>query len=91
MVYTSAMAEGAIEGEAADYKLSGKFETSFKFSVFSASKAAPRDVAKLSGTKRHVGSGKPQRTGAFSDGVNLEIILVEENVVGGRRLDDCNT
>ena len=89
VVYTSAMAEGAIEGKAADYKLAGKFDTNFKFSVFSASKAAPRDVTKLSGTQRYVGSGKPQRTGAFSDGVNLEMVLVEEDGIDGRRLDDC--
>ena len=91
VVYTSAMAEGAIEGKAADYKLAGKFDTNFKFSVFSASKAAPRDVTKLSGTQRYVGSGKPQRTGAFSDGVNLEMVLVEEDGIDGRRLEDCPT
>lgn len=56
------MAEGAIEGHAADYKMPSKFATSFKFSRFDADTAAPRDTSKLSGFKKvaakslHVGA-----------------------------------
>jgi len=51
-VTTKAMAEGAIEGIAADYEMEDKFVTAFKFSRFDAVKAAPRDVSKLSGAKK---------------------------------------
>ena len=54
---TSAMAEGAVEGVAADYAVSGAspYGASFKFSRYGesvASSCAPRDPAKLSGAKR---------------------------------------
>ena len=60
-VTTSALAEGAIEGVAADYRLPHKFATDFTFTRFGAAGAAaaagrPRDVARLTGEKRHVGS-----------------------------------
>jgi hypothetical protein len=44
---TYAMAKGAIEGVASDYRMASPFATDFKFSRFYATKAAPRDVAKL--------------------------------------------
>ena len=49
---TTAQAEGAIEGSWEDYIVSNKFATDFKYSRFGLAKAAPRDVSKLSGTKR---------------------------------------
>ena len=51
-VTTTAMAEGAIEGSAADYALSTPFETSFTYSRFAkigSDECAPRDVSKLKG------------------------------------------
>jgi fibro-slime domain-containing protein len=48
---TKAMAEGAIEGEVADYKMPGPFATEYKYSRFDATKAQHRDVSKLSGKK----------------------------------------
>ena len=53
-VTTTAMAEGAIEGSAADYALSGAFDTGFKYSRFAkmrSDECAPRDVSKLTGFK----------------------------------------
>jgi hypothetical protein len=50
-VTTQAMAEGAIEGLASDYKMGGRFETKFAFSRFDATDAKHRDVAKLTGDK----------------------------------------
>jgi len=44
---TYAMAKGAIEGVAADYKLASKYATEYKYSRFDATKAQPRDVANL--------------------------------------------
>ena len=50
---TKAQAEGAIEGEANDYRMpKGPFATSFKFSRFDAARATHRDVAALTGAKR---------------------------------------
>ena len=49
-VTTTAMAEGAIEGSANEYTLSGPFDTSFKYSRFAraaSDECAPRDVSKL--------------------------------------------
>ena len=68
-VTTSAMAEGAIEGVAADYKMADKFGTAFKFSRFDATSAKPRDTSKLSGkrTKRHKGINS---AGAVADVVD---------------------
>jgi len=51
-VTTKAMAEGAIEGRAVDYRMGSKFATEFRFSRFDAVKAAPRDTNKLSGLRR---------------------------------------
>jgi hypothetical protein len=50
-ITTKAMAEGAIEGVAADYKMAGPFETNYKFTRFDATAAKPRDASKLSGRK----------------------------------------
>jgi len=58
VVTTKAMAEGAIEGVAADYEMEDKFATAFKFSRFDAVKAAPRDVSKLIGKRTQGGGGK---------------------------------
>jgi len=41
------MANGAIEGVPADYKVATPYATDFKFSRFDAISAAPRDVATL--------------------------------------------
>lgn len=51
---TTAQAEGAIEGNATEYKIAGPLSASFKYSRFDKCKddvCAPRDVAKLSGAK----------------------------------------
>jgi len=48
---TSAMAEGAIEGMAADYKMASKYDTAFKYSRWGVEKAAPRDTSKLTGKR----------------------------------------
>ena len=50
-VTTSAMGEGAIEGDAADYVMASKFATDFKFSRFGLKEAKPRDASKLKGKK----------------------------------------
>ena len=44
---TYAMAGGAIEGVASDYKVAKPYDTNFKYSRFDAESAQPRDVAKL--------------------------------------------
>jgi len=51
-ITTKAMAEGAIEGEAAEYKMAGPFATDFKYSRFDAVAASHRDVTLLTGTKK---------------------------------------
>lgn len=51
-ITTKAMAEGAIEGTAADYRVTGPFSTDFKWSRFDATQAMPRDVIQLSGRKK---------------------------------------
>jgi len=56
-VTTSAMAEGAIEGKAEEYKMDGPFSINFKYSRFDATAAKPRDVSKLTGKKK-AGSAK---------------------------------
>ena len=69
VIHTSAMAEGAIEGTASEYKLASKFDTNFAYSRFNAPRAVPRDVSQLLGAKRRVGpSFQPQQPSAFSDG-----------------------
>lgn len=51
-IVTQAQAEGAIEGSGEEYKMTGFFETKYKYSRFSVLEAPVRDVAKLAGTKR---------------------------------------
>jgi hypothetical protein len=51
-VSTRASAEGAIEGAARDYRMSGPFATAFRFTRFDARFAAPRNVSKLGGRQR---------------------------------------
>jgi len=53
-VTTTAMAEGAIEGSANEYTVSGPFDTGFKYSRFArvaSDECAPRDVSKLNVAK----------------------------------------
>ena len=50
-VTTQAMAEGAIEGESAEYKVPNAFSVDFKYSRYAATSAARRDVSSLSGQK----------------------------------------
>jgi len=50
-ITTTAMAEGAIEGVAADYEVADRFATDFKYSRFNAVAAKPRDVSKLAGER----------------------------------------
>merc|ERR1712226_992571 len=54
---TSAQAEGAIEGTWEDYIMADKFSTDFKFARFGLAQAAPRDVSKLTGSKRVATAG----------------------------------
>ena len=56
IVFTKAMGEGAIEGDATDYVIqrSDPFSTLFKFSRFEAFSAAPRNATKLTGVHRKV-------------------------------------
>ena len=49
VVTTSAMGEGAIEGQASDYEMASKYATEFKFSRFGLTEAKPRDATKLTG------------------------------------------
>merc|ERR1711988_1400047 len=51
-VTTKAMAEGAIEGSAPDYKMSSMYATDYKYSRFDATTAKPRDVSKLAGAEK---------------------------------------
>jgi len=67
-VTTTAMAEGAIEGVASDYRMADKFETSFKFSRFDAVRGGHRDTSKLSGRKHK--AGKPSRSAGASPDVD---------------------
>jgi len=66
VVTTKAMAEGAIEGVAADYEMEDKFATTFKYSRFDAVAAKPRDVTKLLG-KRSTGRADGAGAGASPD------------------------
>ena len=69
---TSAMAEGAIEGVAADYKMTGKLSTEFKYGRFDAIKAQARDVSKLTGKKSTV-AHKTNIAGAQPDVADAEV------------------
>jgi hypothetical protein len=52
-MWTTAMAEGAIEGDAADYVLASPYSTTFKYSRFdTTAPTSPRNVAMLRGAKR---------------------------------------
>jgi len=64
-VTTKAMAEGAIEGTAADYEMDDKFSTLFKYSRFDAVAAKPRDVSVLTGAQKKRKGESP--TGASPD------------------------
>jgi len=48
---TSANCEGAIEGEASDYKMKSKFGTDFPFSRYGKESAPSRNISSLSGIK----------------------------------------
>ena len=55
-IWTKAMAEGSIEGDASEYVLSTPYATRFKYSRFDVSTATPpRDVSLLKGKKRRGG------------------------------------
>jgi len=71
VIVTTAMAEGAIEGEAADYTIDrdNPFSTVFKYSRFGLTEAAPRDVNLLSG-KVYMKDGKSSVAGATNDEVD---------------------
>ena len=58
-IVTQAQAEGAIEGSGEEYKMTGFFETKYKYSRFSVLEAPVRDVAKLAGTKREATRPRP--------------------------------
>jgi len=59
VVVTKAMGEGAIEGRAEDYEISATdpFSTEFAYSRFHATRAAPRNVAALTGVRRNIKTG----------------------------------
>lgn len=63
-VTTEAMAEGAVEGTASDYKMAHKFDDEFRFARFDLLAAKPRDVSKLTGSKPLRKAGEPILTGA---------------------------
>ena len=63
VVTTSAMGEGAIEGDASDYEMPSKFATNFKFSRFGLASAKSRDVSKLTGKKAKL-AGDAKSAGA---------------------------
>ena len=67
-VTTEAMAEGAIEGAASEYKMKSKWETSFKYSRFDTLAAPHRDVSKLFGEKLKRKGGELPGAGAGSVG-----------------------
>ena len=50
---TNAMAEGAIEGVAADYLMPSRYATLFKYSRYGLDHARPRDVSKLSSHRQN--------------------------------------
>jgi len=68
-VTTEAMAEGAIEGRAEEYKMLNKYDTAFKYSRFDATSAKHRDVTKLLGEKPVRKAGEPisMSAGAAAD------------------------
>ena len=57
------MGEGAIEGVAAQYKMTGAFATDFAFSRFGKTSALPQNVSQLAGTKlQQRGKSVPTQT-----------------------------
>jgi hypothetical protein len=54
VVMTRAMGEGALEGTAEDYQISSTnpYSPTFKFSRWNLLEAPPRDISKLTGSKR---------------------------------------
>ena len=79
-VTTRAMAEGAIEGVAADYAMPSRFATHFKYSRFDAEAAAPRDVSKLSGAKGKATAETGSEVGASADVEDEESKIVADAV-----------
>jgi hypothetical protein len=67
-VITEAMAEGAIEGVASEYKMAEKWATAFKYARFDATAAKHRDVTQLSGEKPLRKEGEPVPLGAGGEG-----------------------
>lgn len=69
VVTTTAMAEGAIEGVAADYevKRDEPFSYKFKYARFDLAYASPRDAKQLSGLHRKVDDGQVKVAGATGD------------------------
>jgi len=63
-VTTHAMAEGAIEGKAIDYKMARKFDVDFTYSRFDKLSAKPRDVSALKGARN---AGTSTSAGAGAD------------------------
>jgi len=74
---TTAMAEGAIEGEPADYFMASKYATEFKFSRFGLRAAPYRDVAALTGSKVMPAAGTGKTAGA-ADRVERQPHLIVE-------------
>jgi hypothetical protein len=66
-ITTSAMAEGAIEGVASEYKMYHRFATDFKYSRFDALKAAPRNTTLLRGAKHAAVAKGTGDVGASAD------------------------
>eukprot|EP00967_Tisochrysis_lutea_P079015 scaffold107915_cov30-Tisochrysis_lutea.AAC.3 len=70
LVYTAAMAEGAIEGDASEYRVHYAFETEFKYSRFHATMATsrPRSMAKAQhGSAEYVDVQMPALASATED------------------------
>lgn len=61
---TTAQAEGAIEGEGANYKVASGFATAFKYSRFDATAAAPRALTSLKGKRVQFVRGSGAGAGA---------------------------
>ena len=54
IITTRSNAQGGIEGQLSDYRVSDPFETRFAYSRFDAAAAAPRNTSKLDGRKRRI-------------------------------------
>jgi len=68
-ITTEAMAEGAIEGAAAWYKMADKWAIDFKYGRFNSISAKHRDVSQLLGEKPIRKAGEPVPLGAGAGGV----------------------